>query len=145
MRALPLPDRAQPLSVSYVYTLAEQLNEVISSLASTASTLSTVDNGISRKDASTENLRFYAKTKTSFKVGSVDANKTDSWSEDFNPPFKTPPVVTATPINNNASSAGNDVTIVIKNVTTGRVDGEIVYHTSGSIDVSINVLAVGVN
>lgn len=133
------------MNAQFIYAVAEQLNNVIAKMASTASTLSTVDNGISRKDTATTNLRVFAKTKTSLKVGSVDANKTDSWSEDFNPPFKTPPVVTATPINNNASSAGNDVTVVIKNVTTNRVDGEIVYHTSGSIDVSINIIAIGVN
>ena len=95
-----------------------------------------------RKDNTTNNLRFVAKRKN-IKVGSVVAGTSEPWFEDFSPDFLYVPVVTATPINNTLSTAGNNVIIVIKNITTSRVDGTILYNTSGTVDVSLSVIAIG--
>ena len=71
------------------------------------------------------------------------AGTSEPWFEDFSPDFLYVPVVTATPINNTLSTAGNNVIIVIKNITTSRVDGTILYNTSGTVDVSLSVIAIG--
>lgn len=140
---IPLPERGQPLDVDYLYQMASQINSLTNQITSTSTSLSTIDNGVTgRVDNTTNNLRFVAKTKN-IKVGSVTAGTSESWFEDFSPDFLYIPVVVATPVNNTLSTAGNNVTIVIKNVTTSRVDGNILYNTSGTVDLNINVLAIG--
>lgn len=142
---IPLPERGQPLDVDYLYQIATQINSLTNQIASTSTTLSTIDNGVSgRVDNTINNIRFVAKTK-SIKVGTVSAGTSDPWFVDFAPDFLYIPVVTATPVNNTLSTAGNNVTIVIKNVTTSRVDGNILYNTSGTVDLNINILAIGFN
>lgn len=142
---IPLPERGQPLDVDYLYQMATQINSLTNQIASTSTTLSTIDNGVTgRVDNTTNNLRFVAKTK-SVKVGSVSAGTSEPWFIDFSPDFLYIPIVTATPVNNTLSTAGNNITIVIKNVTTSRVDGNILYNTSGTVDLNINVLAIGFN
>jgi hypothetical protein len=140
---IPLPERGQPLDVDYLYQMANQINSLTNQIASTSSTLSTIDNAINgRKDNTTNNLRFVAKTK-SIKVGNVSAGVAEPWFIDFSPDFLYVPVATATPVNNTLSTAGNNVTIVIKSITTSRVDGTILYNSSGTVDLNINVIAIG--
>ena len=140
---IPLPERGTPLDVDYLYQIANQINAITNQISSNSTTLSTLDNGVTgRKDNTTNNLRFVAKRKN-IKVGSVVAGTSEPWFEDFSPDFLYVPVVTATPINNTLSTAGNNVIIVIKNITTSRVDGTILYNTSGTVDVSLSVIAIG--
>lgn len=140
---IPLPERGQPLDVDYLYQMANQINVLTNQIASTSSTLSTIDNAINgRKDNTTNNLRFVAKTK-SIKVGNVSSGVSEPWFIDFSPDFLYVPVVTTSVVNNTLSTAGNDVVIVIKSVTTSRVDGNILYKASGTVDLNINVIAIG--
>lgn len=140
---IPLPQRGQPIDVDYIYQIINQLNTLTNQVSSTSTTLSSVDNGINGiKESTTSNLRLYSSTKN-VKKGSVTASSNESWFVDFNPQFLYIPIVVATIVNNNASTAGNNIVSVIKNVTTSRVDGNIIFNTSGTIDVNINVIAVG--
>lgn len=141
---LPLPERGQPIDLSYMYQMANAINDLNNQLASNSVT-SVVNNGIElREDATTSNLRFYA-TTTSIQAGTVTAGTSRAWSADFSPNFLYTPVVTATVQNNTSSTAGNNITLVIKSITTGRVDGNIIYNAAGSIDITINVIAVGIS
>jgi len=140
---LPLPERGQPLDLSYIYQMANAINDLNNQIVSNSVT-SVVNNGIDlREDARTSNLRFYA-TTTSIQAGTVSAGTSRDWSVDLSPNFLYTPVVTATVQNNTSSTAGNNITLVIKNITTGRVDGNIIYNAAGSIDIRINVIAVGI-
>lgn len=142
---IPLPERGQPLDVDYLYSMASQINSLTNQIVSRSNTLSTIDNGINgKKDSTTSNLRIVAKTKN-IKVGTVTAGTTESWSETFSPDFLYTPVVTVTPVSNNLSTAGNNVTVVIKSVGTGQVSGNIIYNAGGTVDISLNILAIGFN
>lgn len=141
---LPLPERGQPLDLSYIYQMANAINDLNNQVVANSVT-SVVNNGIDlREDARTSNLRFYA-TTTSIQAGNVSAGTSRDWSVDLSPNFLYTPVVTATVQNNTSSTAGNNITLVIKNITTGRVDGNILYNAAGSIDIRINVIAVGIS
>ena len=141
---IPLPERGQPIDLAYMYQIAYSINDLSNQLSSNTAT-SVVNNGIDlREDATTNNLRFYATTVT-YQAGSVSAGTSRDWSVDFSPSFLYVPVVTATVQNNTSSTAGNNITLVIKNITTGRADGNILYNATGSIDITINVIAVGLS
>lgn len=141
---IPLPERGQPIDLAYMYQIANSINDLSNQISGTIST-STVNNGIElREDLSTNNLKFFATTVT-YEAGSVSAGTSRDWDVTFSPSFLYVPVVTATVQNNTSSTAGNNITMVIKNITTGRVDGNIRYNEAGSINISINVIAVGLS
>lgn len=141
---IPLPERGQPIDLAYMYQMASAINDLSNKLSGNTAT-SVINNGIDlREDATTNNLRFFASTVT-YQSGSVGAGTSRDWSVDFSPAFLYVPVVTATVQNNTSSTAGNNITLVIKNITTGRADGNIRYNEAGSIDITINVIAVGIS
>jgi hypothetical protein len=142
---IPLPERGQPIDLNYLYQIANAVNDLNTRVA-TADTTSIVDNGIQLpENVTTSNLRFYGTAAVNIAKPNVTAGTSDTWSVTFNSDFLYTPVVTATVRNNTSSTAGNNITLVIKNVTTGSVDGNIIYNERGSIDININVIAIGVS
>lgn len=140
---IPVPQRGQPLDVDYIYQIINQLNTLTNQISANSTTLSTVDNGIvGQKDVTTNNLRFVAITKN-IKKDAATANQSQTWFIDFSPQFLYVPVVTATAVNKNGSAAGDNLSVVIKNVSTSRVDGSVRFGTSGNIDVNVNIIAIG--
>jgi hypothetical protein len=74
----------------------------------------------------------------------VNAGNEITFSHSFDSDFRFPPIVTATPINVGNTSAGKDVSVVLKNVTTSRVEGIVKFATSGDVSVGINIISIGV-
>jgi hypothetical protein len=66
------------------------------------------------------------------------------FSYSFKGEYKYPPIVTATPVLIENTSAGQDATIVIKSITTSRVDGTITFNTGGSVAAKVHIVAVGI-
>jgi hypothetical protein len=141
---IPLPERGQPIDLNYLSQIASSIND-LSNAVSTSNTTSVIDNKINpREDVTTNKLRFYATTKN-IVVGSVNAGTSQTWSVDLTPDFLFTPVAVASVQNNTASTAGNNIILVINNVTTSRVEGTVRYNEGGSIDININVIAIGVS
>jgi hypothetical protein len=141
---IPLPERGQPIDLNYLYQIASSIND-LSNAVSTSNTTSVVNNGINpREDVTTNKIRFYATTRN-IVVGNVNAGTSQNWSLDLTPDFLFTPVAVATVQNNTASTAGNNITLVIRNITTSRVEGNVLYNAGGSIDININVIAMGVS
>jgi hypothetical protein len=141
---IPLPERGQPIDLNYLYQIANSIND-LSNAVSTSNTTSVINNGINpREDVTTNKLRFYATTRNVV-VGNVNGGTSQNWSVDLSPDFLFTPVAVATVQNNTASTAGNNITLVIRNITTSRVEGNVLYNAGGSIDININVIAVGVS
>jgi hypothetical protein len=141
---IPLPERGQPIDLNYLSLIASAVNDLNNRVA-TANTTSVVDNGIQLpENLTTSNLRFYA-TTTNIAKPNVSAGTSDPWSITFNSDFLYTPVAVATVRNNTDSTAGDNITLVIKNVTTGLVGGNIRYNERGSVDININIIAIGVS
>ena len=141
---IPLPQRGQPIDIDYLYQIVSQINTLTTKISSNSTVLSSIDNGINGvKQSTTNNLRFYASTK-SVKKSQVTANTTEPWFIDFSPNFLYVPIVIATPVNNNSTStAGDRVSVVINKIATNRVDGKMIFNVAGNIDVNINIIAIG--
>jgi hypothetical protein len=141
---IPLPERGQPIDLNYLSEIAKSINQISNSVL-TSNTTSVVDNKIQpADDVTTNKLRFYAVT-TPIQNANVNAGTSQNWSVAFKSDFLFTPVAVATVQNNTASTAGNNVTLVIKNITTGTVEGNVLYNVGGSIDININVIAIGVS
>lgn len=146
MSKIPLPERGQPLDLSYIYQIAETVNELASQLSPTTARYTSIDT----VSAGTQNVR----TSDSRIVGgylTVANNSTTSpdgegsFSYNFND-FAYAPIITATPVlvGDAATESGKDITIVLTKVTTNRVEGVVKFNTIGVANVGVNLLAVGI-
>jgi hypothetical protein len=74
----------------------------------------------------------------------VSAGDTKPWSFSYSADFKYPPIATATVVNRGTSDVGDDVTVVIRSVTTSRIEGIVRFNSGGQATTSVNILAIGI-
>jgi hypothetical protein len=145
MARLPVPDRGQPLDVSYIYQIVEAVNELAAKTYSSTYKYSSIDTSSGTQNILVSDSKVVAAEVTIYATEqTVDAGKTEAFSYSFKSEYKYPPIVTATPVLISATNAGRDVTVVIERVTTSRVDGRIRFGTSGSTSLKVNLIAIGV-
>ena len=145
MAKVPLPDRGQPLDVTYIYQIANAVNDLADTISTATYNYTTVDTKtVGKQDVKNNNAKFYAGYKDVVTEETVSANTTKPWSIDFASDFKYPPIVTATPVNTGTSTVGNDVTAAITSITTSRVEGIVRFNSSGSVSTSVNIIAIGI-
>lgn len=146
MAIVPLPERGQPLDVTYIYALAESLNNVASQVSSSSSNYTTIDTstGAGKQTLKTSDVRLVGGYITVANNTTVVASDEREFGYDFSPNFKYPPIVTATPLNIGNTPAGQNVTVLLKTVTTSRVEGVVRFGASGDLSVAVNLIAIGV-
>jgi hypothetical protein len=146
MAKVPLPDRGQPLDLSYIYQLAEAINNLSNQLSpvnAKYTTIDTVSNG--KQTVRTSDSRvvggFINLTNSSVSTPGGEQEFTYSFSD-----FAYAPIVTATPIvtDTNNTQASKDVTVILTSITTSRVDGVVKFNTTGVASIGINLLIVGI-
>ena len=145
MAKIPLPDRGQPLDVTYIYQIANAINSVSDEVSSATYNYTSV----LTRDAGNQVIQ----TRAARVIGAyvdittndtVTAGDTKSWSFSYPTDFKYPPIATATVVNRGTSDVGDDVTVVIRSVTTSRIEGIVRFNTSGQATTSVNLLAIGI-
>ena len=145
MARIPVPERGQPLDLSYVYQLANAVNELSDEIAPATYNYVSVDT----QTAGTQ----VTKTSASKLVGgyinvinntSVTAGEERTFSYTFPGDFKYAPIVTATPVNIGNTPAGKNVIVILKSITTSRVDGLVRFNTTGDGSVGINLIMLGI-
>jgi hypothetical protein len=144
MPILPVPERGQPLDVTYVYQIVQSLNELHKlSADSKRGYVSIKDGGALQTVKTSESaiLAGFAQVSTSqLQI----AGSSLPWDVTFDKEFKYPPIVTATAYNKGANDAGKDVTVVINSITTSKVEGSVKFNLGGETTIGINVIAVGI-
>ena len=145
MAILPPPDRGQPIDVPYLYNIVTALNSIYDQIGESSEKYTVV---FTRELADPQNLKtsdtkFYASYVDLPQQLEVAAGNTREFSFNLSG-FKYPPIVTATPVNTGTSEASNDVTVTISSVTTSRIDGFVRFNSTGTVDIAVNVIAVGV-
>ncbi len=144
MAKVPLPERGQPIDVTYIYELTKAVNDLSAQVSSATYKTTTVDAG-------TAGPQSVKTSEAKFIGGYVEVanNKTDTASSEvpFSFPysdFKYAPVVTATPINKGGTPAGQNVTVTLTSVTTTKVDGIVRFNAAGDLTVGVNLIVIGV-
>ena len=140
MARVPLPERGQPLDVSYIYSLAQAINDVAVSVTDGSNHTSKVNGQIQK----TSNTRFVAVTQQVVSGEDAKAGNILSKEFQFEHAFKYPPVVTISPVNVGKNDEGSNVTVSIKEVTTSRVEYDVRYNSTGTVIISVNIIAIGV-
>ena len=144
MAKVPLPERGQPIDVTYIYELTKAVNDLSAQVSSATYKTTTVDAG-------TAGPQSVKTSEAKFIGGYVDVanNKTVTASSEvtFSFPysdFKYAPVVTATPINKGGTPAGQNVTVTLTSVTTTKVDGIVRFNAAGDLTVGVNLIVIGI-
>lgn len=145
MPILPLPERGQPLDVTYLYQVAQSINELYTQLGVSKKGYMVVD--------TPRNGPQTARTSESSVIGGYELVSPSStqtagtslpWFHDFEKEFKYEPIVTATAYNKAMNDAGKDVTVTINSITPSKVEGTIKFNVGGEITMGINIIAIGI-
>lgn len=147
MAKIPLPQRGQPIDLTYLYDIANAVNNLSTQVAtSSASRYVTVDTVASGK----QNVKF-SETKV---VGgyievsnnsTVNASNETEFSYDItNGEFKYAPIVTATPVMIGTTDAGKNATVILKNITTSKVTGIVKFGVAGEAKIGVNLIIIGI-
>lgn len=144
MARIPVPERGQPLDLSYIYQLASAVNDLSDEMSTNTYNYLTVDTA----NNGTQSVKTAeAKVIGGYKVVASSSTVSAGNEQEFSYPFANfqyPPIVTATPVVINDTAAGRDVSVIIKSITTSNVTGTIRYNTAGEVSLGINLIIVGV-
>ena len=144
MAKIPLPQTGQPMDVSYIYQLANAINDVAKQISPSNYKFFTIHTP-ARGRESVKNME--ARTVAAHVVVASEKPVTSgeelTFSYEFDTDFSYPPIVTAT-IFNSGSSIGNASTVILKTVTTSKIDGIVKFTTNGNVSVGVNIIAIGI-
>lgn len=145
MAKIPLPERGQPLDVTYIYQLADTINELSTQVSSATYNYTTVDTVNSGKQSvKTSEARLVGGYIEVANNSTVQAGNEKTFSYDFPSDFKYQPIAIATAVNIGNTPAGQNVTIILKTITTSRVEGTVRFGTNGDLSLAVNLIVLGI-
>lgn len=145
MAKVPLPDRGQPLDVTYMYQLATAINDLSDSVSSATGKYATINTKtIGKKTVKVPDIRIYADYIEVSNTTTVTSKTIIEKRIDFGVSFAYAPIVVASIVNNNTQGAGNDATVVVTSTTTSAATFRVKFATAGEASVGINVMAIGI-
>jgi hypothetical protein len=145
MAKVPLPERGQPLDVTYIYQLAQSVNDLstqVSSAGYSSTSIDTADAG--KQNIKTSEARMIGGFIEVANNSTVTASSEKLFTYDFLSDFKYQPIVTATIVNVGNTPAGQNVTVIIKKVTTSKVEGVVRFGASGDLSLLVNLIILGI-
>jgi hypothetical protein len=145
MAILPVPERGQPLDVTYIYQIVKAINDLSTQVSPSNYKYVTVDTpNAGKQSVKASEARIiggYVQVTTST---TQTAGSSQQFSYDFQTEFKFAPVVTATPVNVGNTDAGKDVTVTLKSVSTSKVEGTVKFNAAGDTSIGINLVIIGI-
>jgi hypothetical protein len=145
MARIPLPERGQPLDLTYIYQIAEAVNDISAQLSPSKNKYVTVETPADGKQSTlSSGVKMNAAMIEVYNTTTVIAGEEKEFSYNFPLAYKYSPVATATPINVGDTPAGRDVSVILKRVTSSRVEGIVRFGSSGELSVGINLIVVGI-
>ncbi len=145
MAKIPLPERGQPLDVPYIYQLADAVNQLSTQVSSATYNYTTVDTvSAGKQSVKTSEVRIIGGYVEVANNSTVTAASERSFSYDFPSDFKYQPIATATAVNIGNTPAGQNVTVILKTVTTSKVEGIVRFGASGDLSLAVNLIIIGI-
>lgn len=143
--AIPLPDRGQPLDVTYIYQMANAINSLASQISSASDNYTTIySRDAGKQQIKTNSAKIIAGYYDVIQNLRVELNQTVPFSFSYSE-FKYPPIITATIVNSGTSEVAYDSQVVIKSITESRMDGVVKFNRAGeNVSVTVNIVAIGI-
>jgi hypothetical protein len=144
MAKIPLPERGQPIDVSYIYQITNAVNQLSDKVTSTGFNYTTVDTPSSGKvNRRTSEVRMIGGS-INVDVTSVVAESTKSYTYSYGGNFKYTPIATATIINKGLTPAGDDATVVITGIDASGLSVLVKFRKAGNVSLAINLIILGI-
>ena len=145
MAGLALPNRNQPIDTHYIYQMAELINQLAQQLSVATDNNSSVDTQSAAKQGSkTSALSFVGGSVKVASDSTVAASNTKPFTYLFDNSFKYAPIVTASVVNTGQTSAGENVTVILTDISKSSVTGIVRFNSSGVVSINVNFIAVGI-
>lgn len=145
MAKIPLPERGQPLDVSYIYQLANAVNELSSQVSPATYKYVTVDTaGVGKQSVKASEARIIGGYVEVANNASKTAGDEVPFSYDFPSDYKYAPIATATLVNVGNTEAGRNVSVILKTITTSKIEGTVKFNTTGTVSVAVNLIVIGI-
>jgi hypothetical protein len=145
MAKVPLPERGQPLDVSYLYQLTNALNQLSDQVSTATYNYTTIDTvSAGKQNIKTSEARMIGGSVTVASNSTVTATTTKPFTYTFPSDYKYTPIVTASPINTGKTSAGENVSVVLTDITRSSVNGLVRFNASGDVSVVVNLIIIGI-
>ena len=145
MAKIPLPERGQPLDVPYIYKLVDTVNQLSTEVSSATYNYTTVDTvSAGKQSVKTSETRIIGGYVEVANNSTVTAASEKSFSYDFPSDFKYQPIATATPVNIGNTPAGQNVSVILKTVTTSKLEGVVRFGASGDLSLAVNLIIIGI-
>jgi len=144
MAKVPLPERGQPLDVTYLYSLVDAVNDLSTQVASTTTNKTVIDTvSDGKQEIKTSNARIIGGYVEVANNSTVSTGNERAFTYDFKD-FKYPPIVSATAVNTGQTPAGQNVNVILKTITETRVEGIVRFGTSGDLSLAVNLVIIGI-
>jgi hypothetical protein len=143
MAKVPIPERGQPLDVTYIYKLAETINDIATQVSSATFNYTTIDTAAGEQSVKTSQAKVVGKIITVYTKTQVNAGQQKDFQTSIGNDFKFAPIVSATPVNQ-GGDAGNNVIVTITSVTTSTVSGFVRFNSSGEVSINVHLIAIGI-
>lgn len=145
MAKIPLPERGQPLDVTYIYQLADAVNDLSTQVSSATYNYTTIDTtSAGKQNVKTSEARVIGGYVEVANNSTVNTGNEKTFSYNFPTDFKYAPIATATPVNIGNTPAGQNVTVILKTVTTSRVEGIVRFGASGDLSLAVHLIIIGI-
>jgi hypothetical protein len=146
MAILPVPERGQPLDVTYIYQIVKAVNDLSTQASTSVNKYVTVDTpNAGKQSVKTSEARIVGGYVQVTNGVTQTAGSSLSFSYSFPTEFKFAPVVTATAVSTGTSTASaSDVTIVLSSITTSSIEGLVKFNISGVTSIGVNLIAIGI-
>jgi hypothetical protein len=145
MAKVPLPERGQPIDVAYLYQITNALNQLSDQVSTATYNYTTIDTASAGKqNIKTSEARVIGGVIPVASNSTVTASSTKTFTYPFPSDFKYTPIVTASVINTGKTAAGENVSVVLTDVTRSSVSGLVRFNASGDVSTIVNIIVVGV-
>jgi hypothetical protein len=145
MAKIPLPERGQPLDLTYVYQLVDTVNDLSTQVSSATYNYTTVDTvSAGKQSIKTSEARVVGGYVEVANNSTVSAGNEKTFAYDFPSDFKYAPIASATAVNIGNTPAGQNVNVILKSVTTSRVEGIVRFGASGDISLAVHLIIIGI-
>jgi len=145
MAKIPLPERGQPLDVTYISQMAQAINQLSTAVSPATYKYTSVDTpNAGRQNLKATEARIIGGNVRVVNSGTITAGEEKSFTYSFPGEFKYTPIATATPINTGNTVAGKNVTVILKSINTSGLEGIVRFNTSGDVSVDVNIIIIGV-
>jgi hypothetical protein len=145
MAKIPLPERGQPIDVSYIYQITNAVNQLSDRVNTTGYNYTTVDTpSAGKQNIKTSEARIIAGSVVVSSNSSQIADSTKSFSYSYSGNFKFTPIATATVVNTGLTPAGDGATVVITSIDANSLSGLVRFDKAGNVSTTVNLIIVGI-